>query len=78
MDLITAQAVAEKIESCLQNQRLNTLTAEQSRAVAPFLRRQSRHAFADEIRQRLSALQQEQLSGMHANRAITTARQMIP
>jgi hypothetical protein len=62
MDLISPATVAERIELYLQNRWPKTLTPGQAQAVAPFLRRETRHNFTNEIRDRLAAFEREPLS----------------
>ena len=62
MDLINPKMVTERIEQYFQNHPLDYLTSRQAQAAAPFLRHEARHAFAYQMRDRLSALTREQFS----------------
>jgi len=62
MELITPGTVIEAIERSFEDRQLNYLPPEQAEATARFLRREARQVFADQVRNRLSALDQEGLA----------------
>jgi hypothetical protein len=56
MNLIAPSLVIDKVEQYFEKRPLSYLTAEQTDITLSFLRRESRRAFADEIRERLGTL----------------------